>query len=517
MSSGRWKGCWIALFCAMIVSTNVVVSAVPIQIEGIGTGSLDQPRVVLAFENPTTNTFYEGEAIDIFGGGGTTIALEAFLDTGANFTLISNAAIESETGFGLPVESGWVFSDVAADGLTDFLVLGELNVYQANFNTTAAGTGALDWENPSHYSFVQNNIRLAGGTGNSTPGSPDDPAGDLDELLGLLGQVNVAGMPFIKGKVMVNDGRPLNDFILGSETSDGQIATYLYDPGTPFNAGTETTDPGIPVTELHIQTVKADFRDFVSITPEGVAEIPAFEGSPFIGTRNPIDEWSNQGSGGGDEDRMKFTNNGRSVYGDILYDTGAAVNIISETLAKELGVRYQPGFEPGNAAENPVNLQQYNAGTDTWTSIPAIDQYNLSVTGAGGTITLAGTFLDSAFVPTIEGKTDPDLNLEYIEYPTLIFDISTLDMDTGAVFELDGVFGMNNLYGTAFVDEPIDIFALLGSLTPGAFDWVTYDDTTGIIGLSFDERIFSISSVPEPGTALLLLTAGALAMMRRRR
>ena len=44
---------------------------------------------------------------------------------------------------------------------------------------------------------------------------------------------------------------------------------------------------------------------------------------------------------------------------------------------------------------------------------------------------------------------------------------------------------MNLLFPTAFVDEPLNIFDL--QMAPGFYDWITFDEPSGLIGLQFND------------------------------
>ena len=84
--------------------------------------------------------------------------------------------------------------------------------------------------------------------------------------------------------------------------------------------------------------------------------------------------------------------------------------------------------------------------------------------------------------------------------------MAVTDPVTGLPYSLDGIFGMNFL--TASADPPETIEDLLNlAPTPGAFDWIVYDEEAGTLGLTL---------VPEPaGAALISLLALPLAQRRR--
>ena len=68
-------------------------------------------------------------------------------------------------------------------------------------------------------------------------------------------------MPVLQGKVAVLDPKPIDSL--------ANMNTYLYNPGTPYNAKTATDNPGIPTTSLHVKLSYGSFSNFVTISPTG--------------------------------------------------------------------------------------------------------------------------------------------------------------------------------------------------------------------------------------------------------
>lgn len=503
-----------------LIGLMLAGSAQALDMPAVYNGSLDQPRVNMIIRLPGQMDPLDGQGIDlplpipIPGLGGPTWNIEGFLDTGASSILIA-PAIAAPDEFNIPLEDGWLFEDVGvASTPTPFHITQPLEIRIAPYNFY------VDIDNPpnpgvpndpanyNYFNTVYNHAyydmrAIVGPISHTTPVSQTP----LDELADLLSQVNVFGMPLFKDKVAVFDARGLNSFVLsgdgwlGMEDPDAfpMLQTYLYEPGTPFKEGTINSDPGIPQTQYHIRTNYADFTRFTRVTGDG-AEMPSFAHNPFIGA-NPVNVLEGIPD---DTPGITLGRDGQQATGSFLFDTGAAATIISTHLAEQLNIRYKPGQEPGT--DNGPRLQRLVG--DTWVDLSDFEQFELTIGGIDGTVQIAGFILDSFSVPTVEGEP-----LNFADVPVLVFDVGTSDPVTGDTIILDGIFGMNMLFATMFIDEPLDLFGLLDApMTPGAFDWVTFDERTGIIGLSLDPRVI----IPEPATGVLLVTAGAMVLMRRR-
>lgn len=489
-------------------------------------GSLDQPRVNMMIRLPGQMDPLDGNGISWVSLEDTvTWNIEGFFDTGASGILIA-PSIAAAAEFNIPLEEGWVFEDVGvASTPTPFYITQPLDIRIAPYNLF------VDIDNPpqpgvpnspanydyfnSVYTQSYSNMRAMVGPVHPNKVVPTDP---FEEFFQMSSEVNVFGMPLFKDKVAVFHARSLNDFVLGGGFPDlndlgdlldldlenlnwlPMLRTYVYDPGTPFNSDAVESNPGIPDTQYHIRTSYADFTRFTRVTGEN-AEMPSFAHNPFIGA-NPVNILE-----GVEDDTPGITINrdGAEATGSFLFDTGAAATIISTHLAEQINVRYKPGQEPGDGNDDP-RLQRLVG--ENWVDMDNFEQFKLTIGGIDGTVQIAGFFLDGLSVPTMEGEM-----LNFNDVPVLVFDVGTSDPITGDEIILDGIFGMNLLFATMFIEEPLDLFGLADMpMAPGAFDWVTFDEQTGIIGLSFDERV-----IPEPATGLLLVGAGAAVLLRRRR
>jgi hypothetical protein len=240
-----------------------------------------------------------------------------------------------------------------------------------------------------------------------------------------------------------------------------------------------------------------NFERFTQTTPAG-AEGPDVTVNPIIGP-DPLAETPPADSPPG----VMLGLNGHHTTGSFLLDTGGAATIIAEQLAADLEVRYRDGHGPGS--DQPL--------LETFDGQLLDDQFTLPLSGIAGSVNIAGFFLDSLLVRTAEGdEADPDdpQHLNYLDVPVLVADITVVDPDTQEPFTLDGVFGMNLLFASIFIDGSVDLFSLGDApLSAGAFDWVVYDQPGAQLGLALAE-------IPEPASGALLL-AGVTWLLRRPR
>ena len=223
-------------------------------IDGVQAAALDQPQIHAFFR--TTPNGVPLSADDGFGD--TTFDVTAFLDTGTSGMLLSQETaqglgIASSTFNGQPV----VYSDVGVGGSEFF------DVSQPVYAALAPFTPSADVDNGLTYQTVY--TQTYGPVRTEISQSPADD---------LVGPLDILGMPLLNGKVMVMDPRPVNDL--------GNMNTFVYDPGTPFNASTQDTNPGIPTTDRHVKLSYADFSRFTQVTPAGAAG-PNLAANPFIG------------------------------------------------------------------------------------------------------------------------------------------------------------------------------------------------------------------------------------------
>ncbi len=534
----------------------------------------DQPQIN-AIIYVGNNTQPASATVDVFNwddwANGTTTTGQVFnitgyFDTGASSILLSDTTANS---LGIPA-SNTLYSDVGVLGSDMFAVSQEVRVGIANYNYTRTDLDVFNTDgtaNTTPYTLVQNpvnpatnNVRLqigpiahqivqnpvVGQTGELSDAinkalqdlglgslkelndllalfgtDTFDLPNNLDETTQMIGQLNatdVIGMPAMKGKVVVIDPTRVNnlgDFFANIDTindmPDVFLHTYVYAPNTPYNALAKDTNPGIPTTSHHVKLSYASFDRFIQLTSSNADApvAPTLTHNPFIGTdpvallfpdpQHPVENVPG----------IRITRGTYASEGNWLLDTGAVASMISTFQAANLHVHYLAGTF-GTAA--PVLVD--DSGT------PLTDQFTLAIGGIGGDpVTLAGFFLDSLLLRTMEGTSsgNDQFNIRFLGAPVLVNDISLQDQATGKILTLDGIFGMNFLISSTPIDQS-DPYDPMAGFAPvqGYFDWITFDEPAGILGLNFDPALGLDTATPEPGS-LALLAGGMLALLGRRR
>ena len=386
---------------------------------------------------------------------------------------------DSAQTLGLPSVPGVTFSDVGVGGTTNFDVSQPLTVRVAPYT-------ALDVDNMATYQTVYDqaypSMRLELGPTNVNPDPLSDP-------------LDVFGMPVMMGKTVVMDPTPVNDL------SD-LMHTFIYEPGTPFNPAAVDTNPGIPTTNHHVQLSYGDFSRFNEVTPAG-SPVPVIAHNPFIGP-NPVLQLEDNPPAD-NTPGVDISFGGHQASGSFLLDTGAAVSFISSDMAAQLDVRYVDGSILSGAPQ----LEVFDPDHPELPGVPIGQQFEVPIQGIGGTVNLAGFYLDAMMLQTLEGSVLPDdpNNIRYLGAPVVVHDVEVADPITGQSLILDGVFGMNFMSASIALD--------LGDARASPFRWITLDEPGGILGLDV------VATVPEPSTCVLagagLLVLLGAAIRRRRR
>ncbi|HYE18877.1 MAG TPA: dockerin type I domain-containing protein [Tepidisphaeraceae bacterium] len=491
-------------------------------IRGIQPAALDQPRINALLVQPGATPNTGALWADFFGD--RLFNVEAFLDTGASGVVISantygalgltgrpdlyNPGVGNLT---YPANGQNVyFEDVGVAGqhVPRFNVSNPVNIAIGQFTPTNTSRikaaeeafssgGTLASTDFGGYTQTVANVRAQVG-----PFIGEDPSDPNDNP--LVSDLDVFGMPLIKGRVMVMDPRPVEKLMNGGqpayneatgEQEDIRMRTYLYAPGTPWRPLTVDSDPGIPLTTRSVRVSKANFNAFSKVgtapTPDGAltpipaadrdAYLPTLNDNPFLGP-NPL------APAGDTTPPVALTFNGKRTTGSFLLDTGAAASMISNGVAANLNVRYRPGTQGTDA---PI-LETFNPANPGAVGTPIGDQFALTIGGIDGTKKVSGFWLSSMVLKTLQGDAandDDAKHLRFLESPVLVTDISVLNDVTGQKVTLDGIFGMNNIISSIWIGEPLAPgFPIpdLQDLTPSPFDWAVYDDPNSL--LSFKLR-----------------------------
>jgi hypothetical protein len=496
-----------------------------IVIPDVQMAALDQPQINIMLQlnaiDPNDVPLSAPYTDFLTNDSGRTISIQAYFDTGASGILLSHetyTTLQTASGLsgvspstttaasnstqlmmpamaalvgslqGTPPAAGSVpvlYSDVGVGGVQTFNVSNQVYLSMAPFNPDMNGllgpvpNGPL--EQKSTYTQTIGPVRMQ----LSQSDNPTSPMLALD----------VVGTPAMAGKVVVMDPKPVENLFafMADPTNldtnfDFSMHTSVFNSPAPG-----TTNPNIPTTNHHVKLSYGNFQQFTTVTPGG-ATGPDMAGNPFIGP-DPVAKLSTDHTPGITVTRKINLNQTDSATGSFLFDTGAAASMISSVMAGKLGVHV-------TQTDNGPVLVDDN-------STPLDGQFQLTVSGIGGDTKVAGFHLSSLLLPTTEGATNPNENLTFTDVPVLVSDISLLNPETNESLTLDGVFGMNMLVASTEVIEGADL--PFGAMSSGAFNWIVFDQTHGILGLDVRAEL-----VPEPG-AIALLTIGAAMLLCWRR
>jgi hypothetical protein len=513
------------LIVATSFTANLVLSVpgtLAVDLTGLSQAvAIDQPQINLLVRNVVNGTAQApqvGQTLDIgfdqYGNPiiliNTTINITAYLDTGSSGLLLSSGTATSyvdSDGHGIPnsMYNGQTvgFIDIGVGGAANFTVSKpvalQLAPYTPLVNTAVAATTST-----TNYYPQQIPAQLQLG--------PTDGGNSLSDDV-TFDDINVVGMPALAGKTMVVDVRGLNNsapqlnalfgdsiFTIDQATLDNlSLRTYVYDHGTAAHSTTLDTDPGVPATNLHVKVSYADFSGFTTTTPTG-APGPTLAHNPFIGA-NPLAAPGTDKTPG---IRITFKtanpNHPGSLQtlaatGNFLFDTGAGASFISENMASKLHVRYRAGTE---GTDNPL-LETFDPSNPSSQGTLLANQFQEAIGGIGASVTVAGFYLDSLIVPTVEANpnnfTDPR-NLHYngtrganglqdvLGPPVLVQNITATKGNQSIT--LDGDFGVNFLVGSMDLSGTSLDNLVIGASLPGAFDWFTFDEPSGTLGLQLN-------------------------------
>jgi MYXO-CTERM domain-containing protein len=440
-----------------------------VDLEHIQPASIAQPLMHAALQPAAGGPPYES---DLLG-----FNITGYLDTGSSGIVISDL---TASFLELPTEPGVTFEDVSVGGSSQYAVSQPLQ-FRLN-STNDPDIGNIDTFE-TVYDAVYGPWRVQVG--------PTD------------GVFDVYGMPVMMGKTAVIDPKQGDPILLLSAPA------YVYEPGTPFHSDTADTNPGIPDTNHHVKLSYGDFSRFTQTTDAmgQPADPPVFDHNPFVGPNPLLQLEESPPPDNTPPVRMSF--DGIQTSGSFLLDTGGSASFLSEHTAAEMHVRIR---ESTRFTETP-QLEEFDPLDPQGATTLVNDQFVLQFQGLGGVITVPGFYLDDLMLQTMEGSADPadPNNIRYVKAPMIVYDISAMDPVTGDELFLDGVFGMNFLLDSLLIDETgMDILDY--QVSP--FQWITFDETSGILGLD-------LMATPEPSSYVMalcgLVVLAGYAWRRRRR
>jgi hypothetical protein len=464
---------WIGVFGFLIACRS---AALAVDIDpGFFQGAMDQPQINVSLSRTATGpALVSPDGFDPNTGASiNTINFQAFLDTGASGILFAK---ETQNSFNLNLSTfngqNIVYSDVGVGGTQDFNTSEPLYVRLGANNPTTQD----QLESPAIYTQQTGPVLVQ--------------VAQTESQSFLTDPINVVGTPAMAGRVMVVDSKRLNSLADDLHTGktdlftaffnrpdDFSVRTYLYTPGDPnaaFNPNSDT-NPGIPDANLHVKLSSVAFNRFTSVTPTGAIG-PVLANNPFIGP-NPVLQLDPHPPVD-NTPQVKVSINGLTTQGSFLLDTGSAASLISTTLAAQLHIFNQNPNDPSSPLV-------FNAPGTSSPLVP--NQFQLTVTGVGGDVTRNGFYLDSLFLPTIEGggRDGDPRNVRMLHVPVLVDDITVRDPTANVNLTLDGVFGMNLMTATESIPDPND--PLNFDFARGAFDYMAYDQANSILGLSLNK------------------------------
>jgi hypothetical protein len=383
----------VLTFILSISFAQVFANCADFEVDGTYEASLDIPRIMYLLKHSPSEPPIPSET-----AGGFELNY-AFLDTGASGILLSR---ETKDDMLINLEPGAVYVDTGVGGDEFFDVSEPLYIGTLDFNTD--DTQAY---NPELYRLCpQYRFQISREYVEDMFSEPMD----------------VLGIPVMAGKVAVL--KPIADLDIdwgfeSTSAADGDLGQMYFTANIK-----DANDPTIPATDFQ---VALRFEKYINPSnPENVSPLPVLAYNPVI-------------------DDVTVEKDGLTSTGNLLFDTGGTVSMISVAQGMALGL----------VDENGDPIVDYD--------------FSVPIGGIGGTVELPGFTLDRLTIPTLNG-----FNLVYLNARVCVHDIGILDEDTGDFTILDGIFGDN------FICASADTQTLDFSSTP--YDNIVVDLKRGILG-----------------------------------
>ena len=353
----------------------------------------DQPRVTVQFLTGDLDPLRPPSGANIVGPNTVNSWL---LDTGANTTLAFQTAVEDMENSEPAYQTDGKFFEIGVGGFQEFDI-------SESYTFDFAGTKTNQRNRLTDARIIS------------------DPTRDVS----IAGPYGIAGMPLMTERVTTLDFTPWLDLYNGGFLMETDFRTDVPDPVEGASRYTVSVD----------NRLSFDTQEGLDLAGNPLSDAPMWADVPFM--------------------TGQLKNNDLVSTGDLLFDTGAQVSILSSRMAFELGLDTNQDGE----------LNELDAGFAR----------NEAITGVGGLTNTPVFLIDEVHIPTDQG---PDLVWTDLQW--LILDI----------YEgIDGVFGFDNM--TSGWIENFGIPGNAGYLLQAHLDFLDYE--TEVDGLKHGKVHFDLN------------------------
>jgi len=379
---------WLSALAAPALADSYVVT-------GTLEAAAGQPRI-------HTQLIYQGDVLtaesqlagldlgldDLLGGDGIERSFMAYLDTGAGAYVFSKSTAKR---FGMRVDDNAIYHEVGLHGETP------MSVSIPHAIAIADSSGMIDDRPDGAFHIIERDGRAMINRANPFADGGDE---DMAEMIGMLMEINVVGMPAIEQFVVEIDPAPMEG---GMDALDPNAEAFsLLDNLDQLGVG-----PAVRLHPPHHPRPGVDLTVDMNYVDFNRYRNPADRGAKPTLARNPMIPG------------VAAHHDGAQYTGNWLLDTGAAVSIISTAQARQLGLV--------DAAGEPI----------------VQPKFTLPITGiSGGATQVDGFVLDQLIIPARGGR-----RIVYRNAHVIVHDVSIV-LDDGSTVTLDGVFGLNLLLPT---------------------------------------------------------------------